>query len=107
VLHLEGRDEISDQTISWRGGGLEQLDYSVEYLESMLSNWEEHSKIFPFAGINTKHSVQYDLVTLDYTESVEPRVSVWVEEKSFGQESPFLIMVAPDVRTFIRQWKVT
>ena len=104
LLHLDGRDEITDRTVSWRGGDLEQLDYSVEYLESVMPNWEDHSHIFPFAGIDSSERSAYDLVTLDYTCSKQPKISIWVHEKSFGYEEPFLIEVSPTFEQFMDYW---
>ena len=103
-LHLDDRDEITDRTVSWCGGGLEQLDYSVEYLESGMPNWEDHSHIYPFAGINTKGNVEFNLVTLDYMCSKQPKISIWVHEESFGYEEPFLIEVSPTFKQFMDYW---
>lgn len=43
ILHLMNKNEIQSGKPSWRGfDGPEELDYSVLYLESMMSNWEDH-----------------------------------------------------------------
>jgi len=66
VLTVDDFSDVNDEKKSWRSNSSpEELDYSLQYLESILPNWEEQSELIPIFGINAKDNSEYDLVVLN------------------------------------------
>lgn len=105
VLSVDMKEDVSPTPVSWRNNiSPAALDYSAPYLESVLSNWEEHDKLIAIAGIRSHEKSNYDLLVISFLEGHSPKVSIWVHNESFGYDEPYLIEVADSFEIFQTDW---
>jgi hypothetical protein len=104
VLTVDAEEDVNITKTSWRNNvGAEELDYSVPYLESILSNWVENDKLIPLLAINSNETACYDLVVINlFHETL--KLSVWVHDDNIDMDEPVLYNIAESVDDFLIQW---
>ena len=102
VFDVEDEDDVpADAPDSWRGSP-EVLDYSIDYFERAMPNWEDHDEILPFAGVEVSEATAFDMLVLDFRDG-DARLGIWLHEESFGYEEPHVVAVVGGLGGFLRQ----
>lgn len=91
-------DSIHEKKSCRNNSSPEELDYSLQYLESILPNWEEQSELIPIFGINSKDNSEYDLLVLNMID--KPKACIWVHEENFDE--PLLIDIKNEITDFFK-----
>lgn len=105
VLTVDSREEVNPTEYSWRNSSSPAaLDYSVPYLESVLSNWEEHDRLIPIMAIESQERAEFDLVVINLVDNQKLKISIWVHEENDDSDEPYLVDLAENWDDFYEKW---
>jgi hypothetical protein len=87
---------------SWRRGATDiRLEYSIQYFESMMPNWNENRDLIPFAGVGVNESAAYDMLCFHLHFVPKPLIVLWEHEPNAYYESNMVHFVARDFPEFM------
>lgn len=105
ILTVDSDEEVDQNSISWRNNSdFADLDYSLPYLESILSNWEENDTLIPIMGIESNNYANYDLLVINISNNNIPKISIWVHDENWNSDEPYLIDISKNCDEFINKW---